>query len=124
MVETDPATAMKALIRAALVTAMRAKETLKVAALRTVLAALDNAESVPVGTQHQRYENLAFGDPGTEVPRRILTANEVQALVRSEITKRLDAAVQMDLLGQVPQADRLRQEALALQSLDQGSSTR
>ena len=122
MVETDPATAMKALIRAALVTAMRAKETLKVAALRTVLAALDNAESVLVGTQHQRYETHEFGDPRTEVPRRILTADEVQALVRSEITKRLDAAVQMDLLGQVPQADRLRQEALALQSLDQGSS--
>lgn len=122
MVETDAATAMKALIRAELLTAMRAKETLKVAALRTVLAALDNAESVPVGHQHQhqRYESHRFGDPRTEVPRRILTADQVQALVQAEITKRLDAADQLDLLGQAPQADRLREEALALRPLDQG----
>ncbi|MEY4249902.1 MAG: hypothetical protein RJA87_1535 [Pseudomonadota bacterium] len=122
MVETDPATAMKAQIRAELVKAMRAKAALKVAALRTVLAALDNAESVPVGTQHRRSETHGFGGPGTEVPRRILTTHEVQALVRSEITKRIDAAGQMDILGQGPQADRLREEALVLQSLDLGSA--
>jgi uncharacterized protein YqeY len=121
MVDTDPAMAMKAHIRAELVTAMRAKQSLKVAALRTVLAALDNAESVPIGTQHQPYQSHAFGDPRTEVPRRILTADEVQALVMAEITKRREAADQMDQLGQSPQAEQLRDEALVLDILAQGS---
>lgn len=109
---TTPAETLKARIRADLTTAMKARDSAQASLLRVLLAALDNAEAVPVGTGHDRYEERAFGDPSVEVPRIVLSPEEVAALLEKEKVERETAATEFEGLGRPEDAMRLRQEAL------------
>ena len=61
------ATALKERLRADLKAAMQARASDEIRLLRTLIAALDNAEAVP-GTPGG-YVHRAFGDAGAEVAR-------------------------------------------------------
>ena len=110
----------RAALRADLVRAMKAKEAVAVRALRSALAALDNAEAVTIADDGPAVvsEHIAGGQVGLgvgEIARKELTAAEVQQMLRAEIDERLAAAEQYGSLGQSEEAQRLRAEAAALQ---------
>lgn len=118
-VPTHTPAAVRAALRAGLTTAMKARDRDAVTALRTAIAAIDNAEAVGTDDQHDvRASRLiagaATGVASTEVARRDLTPREVRALLRAEIADRITQAASYDAHGQAPAADRLRREASAL----------
>jgi uncharacterized protein YqeY len=92
-------------LKAALPTAMKTRDPATVTALRSALAAIENAAAVPP-------ENGV-----TEVPRRDQDDAEIERIVRAEITDRTTAAAEYDGLGHTDRADRLRAEAQALVTL-------
>ena len=101
------AAALKERLRADLKTAMQARATDDVRLLRTVIAAVDNAEAVP---GEQKNIQRAFGDPGGEVARRELADADLAALLDREIEERLAAASGYDA-SRPDLAARLRAEA-------------
>jgi uncharacterized protein YqeY len=102
-------------LRTALRAAMREREPVAAAALRSALGALGNATAVPapvaapVGDKH--FAGSAVGVAAAEAPRHELTEAEAAAVVRVEIAERLTAAEQY---GAGSAADRLRAEAAVL----------
>lgn len=113
--EFDP---MRTTMRADLTAAVKARAKAAIAALRSALAAIENAEAVPVdestksttGTS-QVVGATAFGDGAAEAERRELTDAEVAAIVANEVTERTTAADEYARLGRDDQATRLRAEA-------------
>lgn len=91
-----------------------------VSALRTALAAIENAEAVrpdeadapPSGWSH--VAGSAAGMGAGDVPRRHLTVVDVEHIVRAEVAERLAAADQYEQRGQSDSATRLRAEAAVL----------
>jgi uncharacterized protein YqeY len=110
---------LRAALRADLVAAMKARDTDAVTALRTAIAAIDNAEAVdrPDGASATTSEHFAGAHVGvgsTEVTRRDLTLDDVQAVVSEQMAERLIEADRFDHLGRREAAARLRREATAL----------
>ena len=114
-------------LRQALRDAMRARDSVAVSALRSALAALDNAGAVPPGpapaaASGPHFAGAAAGLGAGEVPRRGLAAGEAEQIVRAEIAEREAAAAGYEGAGHGEQARRLRQEARILVSaLDAGA---
>jgi uncharacterized protein YqeY len=103
-------------LRAALRAAMRDRDAVATAALRSALGALGNATAVtggPAAAGDEHFAGSAVGVGAAEAPRRELTADESIAVIRSEIAERVDAAAQY---GPGPAADRLRAEAAVLEA--------
>ncbi|MEU5081012.1 MULTISPECIES: GatB/YqeY domain-containing protein [Streptomyces] len=93
---------------------MRARDKAAVSALRATLAALDNAEAVPVGEDELRgvaLEQSPVGAGTTEAARRELSERDVIEVVRAEAGERLDAAAQLTAPAHADRAARLRAEA-------------
>lgn len=111
MGEATPAEAMKRRLRDDLKAAMQGKRADEVKLLRVLIAALDNAEAVPTKTGHTGHVVLAFGDPGAEVPRRVLSAGEVRGLLEREQVERRNAAAELKTVRQEEAAGALRAEA-------------
>ncbi|WP_236241722.1 hypothetical protein [Streptomyces sp. CC228A] len=103
---------------------MRARDKVAVSALRAALAALDNAEAVPLDAAAPAagaLEAAPVGAGATEVARRELTEREVQAVLRAEVAERLAAAGQLTAPAHAGRAERLRAEAeVLLRFLDGG----
>ncbi|WP_433859808.1 hypothetical protein [Streptomyces kronopolitis] len=96
---------------------MRARDKAAVSALRATLAALDNAEAVPVDEAQLRGVALEHAPAGvgvTEAARRELSEPGVADVVRAEATERLDAAAQLDACAHADRVARLRAEAAVL----------
>lgn len=113
-------------MRRALPEAMRARDKAAVSALRATLAALDNAEAVPLGESGPRslaLERSPVGVGVTEAARRELGEPEVVEIVRAEAAERLDAAAQLTAPAHVERAARLRAEAAVLLRLLEGPGT-
>ncbi|HEX3423135.1 MAG TPA: hypothetical protein VHS33_07015 [Sphingomicrobium sp.] len=91
--------------------AMRNQARNEIAVLRTLLAEIDNAQAVPVGDLHERYSVRNFGDGSAEVPRRSITYAQLQERFCGDHDERLAAAAQLETIGQVGEAKRLRNEA-------------
>jgi uncharacterized protein len=104
-------------LRAALPAAMKARDHAAVAALRSTLAAIDNAEAVDA-TVHSggslAIERSPVGVGAAEVPRRVLTEEQVERIVRTEVADREAAAGGYERAGHPDRAARLRAEAAAL----------
>jgi uncharacterized protein len=118
---------------------MKARDKRAVAALRSTLAAIDNAEAAdvtevpPAGRRHPAAEQVppagegeiagaALGVGAAEAERRALTAAETEAIVRREVAGRRSAAHEYERAGQSAHAERLRAEAELLSAyLDGGS---
>jgi hypothetical protein len=105
-------------LRTALTAAMRARDTVAVSALRSAVAALDNATAVPPspdsGPGSAHFAGSAVGVGAAEAPRRELTEAQAEALVRAEIADRLAAA---ETYGAGAAAVRLRTEASHLAAI-------
>jgi uncharacterized protein len=102
-------------LRQALPEAMRARDGVAVSALRATLAALDNAEAVPVAeTRGAAIEQAPVGAGATEVARRELSERAVVDIVRAEAAERLDVAAQLTAPAHADRAARLRAEAAVL----------
>lgn len=104
-------------LRAALPEAIRSRDKAAVSALRSTLAALDNAEAVPLGEDSPRAGALEASPAGagaTEAARRELGEHEVVHLVRAEADERLEAAARLTTPAHADRAARLRSEAEVL----------
>lgn len=105
-------------MRRALTEAMRARDRNAVNALRATLAAVDNAEAVPMD---EAELSAVAGGPvragTTEVARRELDEDAVAGIVRAEVDERLEAAAQLTAVAQEDRAARLRAEAEVLVGL-------
>jgi uncharacterized protein YqeY len=100
-------------LQAALPTAMRARDAAAVTALRSALAAIENAAAVPQsGGTTSGLPAVGLGV--TEVARREQDVAEIERIVRAEVSDRLAAADEYDRLGRTEAADRLRAEAQVL----------
>jgi uncharacterized protein len=120
-------------MRRDLTAAMKARDKRAVATLRSTLAAIDNAEAVdaaagggqPAGEgagAEAVIVGAALGVGAAEVERRVLTAAEMEAIVRREVAERESAADAYQRAGQAPHAERLRAEAELLSAyLDGGA---
>lgn len=103
------AAALKVRLRSDLKAAMQAHAADDVRLLRTLIAALDNAEAVAVEGKPDPFRKL--GDPSGEVARRALDDAEVDALLEVEAESRLMAAADYERHGREAEAARLRGEA-------------
>ncbi|MFI1398646.1 hypothetical protein [Streptomyces sp. NPDC020681] len=105
---------------------MRATDKAAVSALRATLAALDNAEAVPVDEADLRgvaHEQSPFGAGATEAARRELSERGVVDVVRAEAAERLEVAAQLTALAHADRAGRLRAEAAVLLPFLDGPGT-
>lgn len=110
---------LQARLRFALTEAMRGHDPVALTAIRSALAAIDNAGAVEVGASPHRgsSESIAGGVHGlgaAEVQRLPLTEGQIVDIVRSEILDRNQAAAEYDRLGRSEHAVRLRTESEVL----------
>src|SRR5215204_7353205 len=97
-------------MKADLAAALRDRDRPAVSALRTALAAVANAEAVP---SDNSYRHPVLGQLN-EVPRRELTEEQVEAILRTEAAERQKAIEEYESLGLANAAVRLRAEQAAL----------
>jgi len=107
----DAAAALTARLRDDLKAAMKARNALDIAVLRVMIAALDNAQAVPLPEGRQRYVVREFGDGSAEAPRLRLAEEDIRRLLSQEVRDREDAATQFEDLGRADRAASLRAEA-------------
>jgi uncharacterized protein YqeY len=105
------ATALKKRLRADLKAALQARASNEIRVLRTLIAALDNAEAVPTDALQISALPRAFGDGSGEIARRELGGHAVAALLAEEVASRLAAAADYERHGREDVAERLRAEA-------------
>jgi uncharacterized protein YqeY len=111
---------MRTTLRRDLTAALKARDRVAVAALRSAIAALENAEAVPTdqatdttaGNEHVAGAPVGLGV--TEADRQDLTESDVRAILAAEVRDRTTAADEYDGLGRPDQAARLRAEAEVL----------
>lgn len=113
---------MRAILRDDLKTALKDKDRVAIAALRSALAAIDNAEAVPLDQpaappvlENEHVAGAAVGLGAAEVERRHLTDADLRDIVAHEIRERTTSADEYDHLGRADAADRLRAEAAVLE---------
>ena len=106
-------------LSAALAPAMKARDRVAVAAIRSALAAVSNAEAVPVDTVPSAgaIEAAALGAGSADAPRRELSEDDVLAVVALEVADRDRAAAEMTGHGHHEEAQRLTAEADVLRAL-------
>ena len=119
---------MLELLRRDLTAALKARDRATAAVLRATLAAVENAQALPVDEARAVLADSAARQTGGEAPvvtaavgagaaeatRRHLTDDEVRAIVAREADERLSAAEAYQRAGQDEQAARLRAEAAVL----------
>jgi uncharacterized protein YqeY len=109
---------MRDRLRHDLTAALKARDRTAVSALRSAIAALDNAEAVEIGDQQTasaatspHIAGASAGAGSADVPRRALADDEIKAIVTDQIEERRQAAREYDELGQTDAAQRLTAEA-------------
>lgn len=105
--------------------AMRSRDVPAASALRSALAAIDNAEAIPVSqtstpTTSPHFAGAAAGLGAGEMQRRSLTGLEICEIVEAEISERRVAAAGYEGGGHSQQAGRLRREAQVLSDFIEG----
>jgi uncharacterized protein YqeY len=107
----SPANALKERIRADLKQAMKDGRKAEAALLRTLLAAIDNAEAPAQTAEQSSAMAQDFGKGAAEVARLDLSREQLDTVLAGEIDARMKAAEEMDRLGQDERAEMLRAEA-------------
>ena len=105
----DAAVALHVRVGEDLRTAVAARDLNAVRVLRILLAALDNAQAVPLDDLPNGGQDLT-GD----VPRRTLTAQQVQAILQGEMASRRAALAMTMRAGRADAAAQLRAELALL----------
>jgi hypothetical protein len=109
---------MRDTLRADLTTAIKARDRIAIAALRSAMSAIDNAEAVPVlsepaaGSEHVAGAVAGLG--AAEAERRQLTDDDVRSIIETELGERSVAATEYERLDRTDDAERLRAEAAVL----------
>lgn len=121
----DPANDLRGRLRADLREAMKTRDTVATGLLRRLIALIDNAEAVALtpaqatsvklsgGASEWVAAGAAFG--AAEVPRKVLSADDLAALLRAEAEAIATASAEMDRVGRPAEADIARAEAALLQ---------
>ena len=108
---------MRATLRRDLTAALKARDRVTIAALRSALSAIENAEAPPVdhsgstGVESEHIAGSVVGQDAAEVERRHLSESELRAIVEAEVRERSVAASEYEQLGRDDLAQRLRSEA-------------
>jgi uncharacterized protein YqeY len=119
----DTSAPIRQALRDALPGAMKARDTPSRNAIRSALAAIENAEAVSldapdkVGAPAATSEHIAAAAVGVgaaEVPRRELDEEHALEIVSAERDERLSAAAELRAAGQEQRAADLEAEAAAL----------
>ena len=114
----------------ALFEALKARDMIAVSALRSALAAIDNASAVPAGPAPAagaggpHFAGSAVGLGAGEAARRLLSEAETAEIVRTEVAERQAAARAYEDRGHADRADRLRREAAVLMAAIEAASPR
>lgn len=121
LVTPQPADEWRTKLRDALLTSRKDRDTTRTSALRSALAAIDNAET-PDGVQLDGASSgtiagAVTGVGGAEVARRQLSDTEIRALLRAEVDERMTAADEFSAGGHAERATTLREEAAVLTDL-------
>jgi uncharacterized protein len=119
--EGDPGTAVQHRLRAALGQALHRRDSIAVAALRSALGAIGNAEAVTgaapaAGASSPHLAGARSGLGAGEARRRRLTAAQVGQVIRAEISERRQAAREYERAGHPGRAQRLLAEADVLEA--------
>ncbi|WP_083707023.1 hypothetical protein [Intrasporangium flavum] len=113
-------------LRAHLTAAMRERDRVAVSAVRTTLAALDNAEAVPLDavaggpgpvTGSEHVAAAAIGVGAAEVDRRELSEDDERALVAAEVASLLEAARHRRAAGDPTEAEDAEAAARLLEAV-------
>lgn len=104
----DAAVAMRHRLAMDLRGAMKTRDAVAVATLRTLIGTLDNAGAVEVPPSSRPH--LPVVGRAADVPRRALGAAEVQALLEGELADREKAAAEYRRLGRTDEATRMDAE--------------
>jgi uncharacterized protein YqeY len=107
----DAATEMKARLRADLLTAMKDRNALDAKVIRSLVAALDNAEAPAVTQERAAPAHHEFAQGSAEVERLRLTRSQVHDVLRRELQERERAAAEFERLSRHDHAAALREEA-------------
>ncbi|WP_028921780.1 GatB/YqeY domain-containing protein [Pseudonocardia acaciae] len=111
---------MRASLRTDLTAALKTRDRVAVTALRSALAAIENAEALPsdgrldTSTGSEHVAGAAAGLGAAEAGRRRLTDADLRSIVENEVRERSAAAREYERLGRDDQAERLRAEAEVL----------
>jgi uncharacterized protein YqeY len=115
---------LPARLRGALTVAIKARDRPAVTALRTALAALDNATAVsvraPAAPTDGPIAGAVAGLGTTEAARRELTDADVAAVIETQIAAREEAAVTYEQAGRPEPAADLRAEVAVLRGVMAG----
>ncbi|WP_205752193.1 hypothetical protein [Cryptosporangium phraense] len=108
-------TDVRAALQDAVKSAMKSRDRAALSVYRTALAAIANAEALPVEAAPKAgaIEASAVGVGAVEAPRRELSEEDVAAIVRREATDRLTTASSLES-ADPDAATRLRAEAALL----------
>ena len=113
-----PAELWRENLRRSLLSARKARDTNRTAAIRSALSAIDNAETPQADQTDTRIggaiAGAVSGAGSTEVARRVLSDDEVRDLLRAEIDERLSAASGYIANGHHERASELRSQAAVL----------
>ena len=111
---------MRASLRDDLKAALKAHDRVAITALRSALAAIDNAEAVPADhpldsvTGNEHVAGSASGLGAAEAERRHLTEADLRSIVENEVRERSVAARKYEQFGRNDLAEGLRAEAQVL----------
>ena len=97
-------------LRSALKDALRARDRTAMSALRSALAAIDNAEAVPITAQASAIE-LAGKLGSAEVPRNVLSESDIRMIVQCEVADRRAAAQQYTAAGRLDLSEKMARES-------------
>jgi uncharacterized protein YqeY len=116
VVEVAP---LRAALRRGLTTALKARDTEAMAALRTAIFAIDNAEAIATTDTQATVTSADIagasrGVGSTEAVRQSLGIGQLRDIVGGQITEYAREADRYDALGRPDAADRLRHRARIL----------
>ncbi len=102
--------AMKARLRDDLRAAMKRGDKDETAVLRELVGALDNAEAAPLRDERLSVVHHSFSDGSAEGARRVLTREDVHAVMMGELKARLESAAVFEQLGEEARSAALKAE--------------
>lgn len=98
-----------------LIQAMKVRQSATIATLRSVLAAIDNAEAVAVSTASTLPVEPVLGKRH-EVPRKLLSADDIRQIIQNEMDERQANSLKYAALGRKAEAERLQTAAALIAS--------
>jgi hypothetical protein len=119
--ELGPADMLRTRLRRHLSDALKARRNEEAAAVRCLMAAIDDAEAAgvrpaarPAASTGQHFAGSVAGVASGDVPRRELVEADLAAIIDREIADRTASADRYEALGRPEDATRLRDQARLL----------